>query len=163
MSTCIMLSPAAINCHRDGMAAVANPGISRQECRQARRRRPRARRPVATARIIDEFARKEGMATTGGRLRLGMIGGGRGSQIGDRHRLAAGALDIDPARGRDFALELGIPPERAYADWRAMVEGELARPDPVDLVTIATPNSTHHPIAKAFLEAGIAVLCEKPL
>ena len=113
------------------------------------------------------------MATTGGRLRLGMIGGGKGSQIGDSHRLAArlddryvlaaGALDIDPARGRDFALELGIAPERAYADWRAMVEGERARPDPVDLVTIATPNSTHHPIAKAFLGAGIAVLCEKPL
>ena len=64
------------------------------------------------------------MATTGGgRLRLGMIGGGRGSQIGDSHRLAArldgrfdlvaGALDIDAARGRTFAAELGIAPERA--------------------------------------------------
>src|SRR5882724_9398173 len=163
MSTCIMLSPG----------------------RQRRRRRKRhgdrcksrdfpagmpahpvpppagAGRDIAPSAHHKRFRKAGGMATMGGRLRLGMIGGGRGSQIGDSHRLAArldyrytlaaGALDIDPARGRDFALELGIAPERAYADWRAMVEGERARPDPVELVTIATPNASHHPIAKACL------------
>ena len=107
------------------------------------------------------------------RLNWGMIGGGEGSQIGPAHRisaamdglytLAAGALDADPAKGRDFAQRLGVAPERAYGDWREMLAGERGRPDRVDLVTVATPNSTHYQIAKAFLEAGIAVLCEKPM
>ena len=107
------------------------------------------------------------------RLNWGMIGGGDGSQIGPAHRisaaldglytLAAGALDADPAKGRDFAQRLGIEPRRAYGDWREMLEGERSRPDRVDLVTVATPNSTHYAITKAFLEAGFNVLCEKPM
>ena len=107
------------------------------------------------------------------RLNWGMIGGGEGSQIGPAHRisaamdglytLAAGALDAYPARGRDFAQRLGVATDRAYGDWREMLAGERGRPDRVDLVTVATPNSTHYQIAKAFLEAGIAVLCEKPM
>ena len=107
------------------------------------------------------------------RLNWGMIGGGKGSQIGPAHRIAAGldglfsfaagALDHDPAAGRAFGRALGLAPERAYGDWREMLAGELARPDRVDLVTIATPNSTHHAIAKAFLSAGFHVLCEKPM
>lgn len=107
------------------------------------------------------------------RLNWGMIGGGKGSQIGPAHRIAAGldglytftagALDADPAAGRAFAQELGIAPDRAYGDWKEMLAGEKGRPDCIDLVTIATPNSTHYEIAKAFLEAGIHVLCEKPL
>lgn len=107
------------------------------------------------------------------RLRWGLIGGGEGSQIGPAHRIAAGmdglyeltaaALDADPARGRDFAVRLGVAPDRAYGDWREMLAGEMARPDRLDLVTVATPNNTHHAIAKAFLEAGFHVLCEKPL
>jgi predicted dehydrogenase len=107
------------------------------------------------------------------KLNWGMIGGGEGSQIGPAHRisaamdglyvLAAGALDADPARGRDFAQRLGVAPDRAYGDWREMLAGERGRPDRVDLVTVATPNSTHYQITKAFLEAGIAVLCEKPM
>ena len=107
------------------------------------------------------------------RLNWGMIGGGKGSQIGPAHRIAAGldglfsfaagALDHDPAAGRAFGRALGLAPERAYGDWREMLAGELARPDRVDLVTIATPNSTHHAIAKAFLTAGFHVLCEKPM
>ena len=68
-----------------------------------------------------------------------------------------------PADGRDFAQRLGVAPDRAYGDWREMLAGERGRPDRVDLVTVATPNSTHYEIAKAFLEAGIAVLCEKPM
>ena len=107
------------------------------------------------------------------RLNWGMIGGGKGSQIGPAHRIAAGldglfsfaagALDHDPAAGRAFGRALGLAPERAYGDWREMLAGELARPDRVDLVTIATPNSTHHAIAKAFLTAGFHVLCDKPM
>lgn len=107
------------------------------------------------------------------RLNWGMIGGGKGSQIGPAHRiaagldghftLAAGALDADAAAGRDFAVSLGVDPARAYGTWQEMLEGERNRPDRIDLVTVATPNSTHHAIAKAFLEAGINVLCEKPM
>ena len=107
------------------------------------------------------------------RLNWGMIGGGEGSQIGPAHRLAAGldglftfaagALDHNPAAGRDFGQRLGLAPDRAYGDWREMLEGERNRPDRVDLVTVATPNATHYEISKAFLEAGINVLCEKPM
>lgn len=107
------------------------------------------------------------------RLNWGMIGGGEASQIGPVHRMsstldgtyamAAGALDIDPARGKDFARRLGIAPERAYGDWREMLAGEKDRADRLDLVTVATPNSTHYEITRAFLEAGINVLCEKPM
>ena len=102
-----------------------------------------------------------------------MIGGGEGSQIGPVHRISAaldglftmtaGALDVDPAKGRDFARRLGIPPDRAYGDWREMLAGERDRADRIDLVTVATPNATHYEITKAFLEAGINVLCEKPM
>lgn len=107
------------------------------------------------------------------RLNWGMIGGGEGSQIGPAHRmssaldglytLAAGALDADPARGKAYAMRLGIAPDRAYGDWREMLAGEKNRTDRIDLVTVATPNATHYEITKAFLEAGINVLCEKPM
>ena len=107
------------------------------------------------------------------RLNWGMIGGGEGSQIGPAHRLAAGldalftftagALDHNPAAGRDFGQRLGLAADRAYGDWREMLAGEKGRADRIDLVTVATPNSTHYEISKAFLEAGIHVLCEKPL
>ena len=107
------------------------------------------------------------------RLQWGMIGGGEGSQIGPAHRISAaldglysmsaGALDADPQRGRAFARRLGVAPDRAYGDWREMLAGERDRPDRIDLVTVATPNATHFQIAKAFVEAGFAVLCEKPM
>ena len=107
------------------------------------------------------------------RLNWGMIGGGEGSQIGPAHRIsstidglytmAAGALDADPAKGRDFARRLGLDPARCYGDWQEMLAGEKDRKDRIDLVTVATPNATHHAITKAFLEAGINVLCEKPM
>ena len=103
----------------------------------------------------------------------GLIGGGEGSQIGAAHRIAArcdnafqmaaGALDVDAAKAREYALRLGIPKDRAYGDWREMLEGEKARADRIDLVTVATPNSSHFEITKAFLLAGFDVLCEKPL
>lgn len=107
------------------------------------------------------------------RLNWGMIGGGEGSQIGPAHRISAAvdglytmsaaALDVDPVKGRAFAQRLGVAQDRAYGDWREMLAGESRRSDRVDLVTVATPNSTHYEIAKAFLEAGFNVLCEKPM
>jgi len=107
------------------------------------------------------------------KLNWGLIGGGKGSQIGPAHRLGAaidgefafvaGALDHDPQAGRAFARELGIAADRAYGDWREMLAAERARPDRVDLVTVATPNATHFEIARAFLQAGFHVLCEKPM
>jgi len=110
------------------------------------------------------------------RLNWGLVGGGEGSQIGDAHRVAsamdrkfrlvAGALDIDPERGHEFAIRCGIDAPRAYGDWREMLAAESARRAPaerLDLVTVATPNSTHYEISKALLEAGFNVLCEKPL
>ena len=108
-------------------------------------------------------------------MRWGLIGGGRGSQIGEAHRIAArldglfifsaGALDVDAAAGRAFGRELGLAGDRSYGDWREMLKAESARPkaEHLDLVTVATPNATHYEITKAFLEAGFNVLCEKPL
>jgi predicted dehydrogenase len=106
-------------------------------------------------------------------MNWGLIGGGEGSQIGATHRiaagldgefqLAAGALDIDATRAREYALRLGIAKDRAYGDWREMLEAERSRADRVALVTVATPNSSHFEITRAFLQAGFHVLCEKPL
>jgi predicted dehydrogenase len=106
-------------------------------------------------------------------LRLGMVGGGEGAYIGNIHRIAsrldgsfqlvAGAFDIDPKRGQAFAAAQGIDTRRAYGDYRAMIEGERGRPDRIEAVAICTPNHTHFPIAKAFLEAEFDVICEKPL
>jgi predicted dehydrogenase len=107
------------------------------------------------------------------RLTWGMIGGGEGSQIGPVHRIAsaldarfdfkAAALDADPSKGRDYAERLGLSAGRAYGDWKEMLAAEKNRPDKLDLVTVATPNATHYTITRAFLEAGINVLCEKPM
>lgn len=106
-------------------------------------------------------------------LRLGMVGGGEGAYIGNIHRIAArldgafqlvaGAFDVDAARGHRFAATQGIDPGRSYDDYRAMIAAESARDDRIEVVAICTPNHTHFPIAKAFLEAGYDVICEKPL
>jgi len=103
----------------------------------------------------------------------GMVGGGEGSQIGPAHRLgsgldglfefSAGALDHRPEEGRRYGQTLGLAADRSYGGWQEMLEGELKREDRVDLVTVATPNSTHFEITKAFLESGFNVLCEKPM
>ena len=108
-----------------------------------------------------------------GKLNWGIIGGGEGSQIGPAHRLGAGldgdfafvagALDHRPEAGRDYGRRLGLAADRAYGDWREMLEGERGRADRIDLVTVATPNATHFEITKAYLEAGFHVLCEKPM
>ena len=109
----------------------------------------------------------------GRRIRLGMIGGGEGAYIGGIHRFAsrldneyelvAGAFDVNAERGHAFAAQNHIAADRSYNDYTAMVAAESAREDGVDVVAICTPNFTHFPIARAFLEAGIDVICEKPL
>ena len=107
------------------------------------------------------------------RLRLGMVGGGRGAFIGNVHRIAArldgqydlvaGALASDPERARASALDLGIAPDRAYDDFAAMARAEASRPDRIDVVSIVAPNHVHHAAARAFLDAGFHVICDKPL
>lgn len=106
-------------------------------------------------------------------LRWGMVGGGGTSQIGYIHRAAAtrdatftlmaGALDIDPARGRDFGVRLGIDAARCYPDYQTMFREEKLRADGIEAVSVATPNNTHYAICKAALEAGLHIVCEKPL
>jgi predicted dehydrogenase len=107
------------------------------------------------------------------RIRLGMVGGGQGAFIGGVHRMAArlddrselvaGALSSDAARAAASAAELHIAPERSYADYRDMARKEAARADRIDVVAIVTPNHLHGRIATAFLDAGIDVICDKPL
>jgi len=105
------------------------------------------------------------------KIRLGMVGGGQGAFIGAVHRIAArlddrfelvaGALSSDPARAAASAAELGLA--RSYADFAEMARAEAARPDGIQAVSIVTPNHLHLPVARAFLAAGIHVICDKPL
>ena len=108
------------------------------------------------------------------KLHVGMVGGGGpGNFFGGPHRrailmdnaaeLTAGALRSDPPGSLESAKELFFT--RGYPDYQTMLREEAARPagERIDYVTIVTPNDSHHPIAKAAMEAGIAVLCEKPL
>jgi len=105
------------------------------------------------------------------RLRLGMVGGGPGAFIGavhraaarldDRYELVAAALSSDPVKSTKAAEELFIP--RSYGSYEEMAKAEGAREDGIDAVAIVTPNHLHFPIAKAFLEAGIHIICDKPM
>ena len=106
-------------------------------------------------------------------LRLGMVGGGQGAFIGGVHRFAArldgkwtlvaGALSSDPERVAASAADLGIAPDRAYANYEEMAKSEAARTDGINAVAIVTPNHMHAGPAIAFLNAGIHVICDKPL
>lgn len=107
-------------------------------------------------------------------LRWGMVGGGRLGQVGYKHRigalrdntafqLVAGAFDIDPARGKDFGVNIGVSEERCYPNYETMFAEEAKRKDGLEVVSIATPNGTHYEICKAALHAGLHVICEKPL
>ncbi len=111
--------------------------------------------------------------TSGNKIRLGMVGGGQGAFIGAVHRIAAridgeyelvaGALSSNPERSLASAVELGIDPSRSYATFAEMAKAEAKRPDGIEVVAIVTPNHVHFAAAKAFLEAGIHVICDKPL
>ena len=108
-----------------------------------------------------------------GRIRLGMVGGGQGAFIGAVHRLAArmddhyefvaGALSADPKKAQDSGAELGLAADRIYSDYAEMAKVESARADGIEAVSIVTPNHLHVPVAKAFIAAGIHVICDKPL
>jgi len=106
------------------------------------------------------------------KLRMGMAGGGPGSFIGPVHRIAAeldsrielvaGAFSLSPEKSRAAGASYRIDPGRAYASYEEMIAKEKQRPDGIDFVAITTPNSTHLPIAKTALEAGIPVMSDKP-
>ncbi len=107
------------------------------------------------------------------RLRLGMVGGGDGAFIGAVHRIAArlddcyeivaGALSSDAERALRSGAAIRLDPARSYSDYREMARLESQRPDGIDVVAIVTPNHLHAPVARSFLEAGIHVICDKPL
>jgi predicted dehydrogenase len=109
----------------------------------------------------------------GRRLRLGVVGGGPGSFIGEIHRAAArlddryevvaGVLSRDAERSRAAAVAIGIAAQRTYPGWQALLEGEAAREDGIDVVAIMTPNDSHRDIAVAAMERGLDVICDKPL
>ena len=107
------------------------------------------------------------------KLRLGMVGGGQGAFIGAVHRIAArldgryelvaGALASTPEKAKASGEELGLDPARCYGDFAEMAKREARRKDGIDAVAIVTPNHVHFPAAKAFLERGIHVICDKPM
>ena len=104
------------------------------------------------------------------RLRYAMVGGGKGSFIGPVHRAAirmdnladivAGCFTRDTAMNIATALENGVERERVYTEWQSLIEAEKGR---IDFLSICTPNDSHYPIAKAALQAGMHIMCEKPL
>lgn len=109
------------------------------------------------------------------RLRYAMVGGGQGAFIGGVHRhamaldgqfeLVAGAFSADAQRARASGQALGLPDDRVHGNWRELLADELRRPGHkrVDLVVIVAPNDVHYPVARAFVEAGFHVVCDKPL
>ena len=109
----------------------------------------------------------------GRRIRLGMVGGGEGALIGAVHRIAArlddqyelvaGALSASADKARRSGAAIGLDPARTYDDYATMAKAEAARPDGIEAVAIVTPNHLHAPAARAFLDAGIHVISDKPL
>ncbi len=109
------------------------------------------------------------------KLKMGMVGGGRDAFIGAVHRKAAlmdgkiefiaGALSSDPEKAKASARDLLISEDRSYGTWQEMVDKEsnLPESDRIDFVSIVTPNFMHFPIAKAFAEIGINIICDKPM
>ena len=109
------------------------------------------------------------------KLRYAMVGGGRGAFVGAIHRhamaldgqyeLVAGALSATPDKARASGADLGLADDRNHGDWRQLLDDELKRPpgERIDLVAIVTPNHAHYDVARAFVDAGFHVVCDKPL
>ena len=107
------------------------------------------------------------------KLTYGMVGGGPGSFIGDAHRKAinidgkatmvAGCFSRSIDKCRETGAQLGVAEDRCYVSFEQMAKAEAERPDGIDFVVVVTPNVSHYPVCKAFLEAGIHVSCDKPL
>src|SRR5262245_60250287 len=106
-------------------------------------------------------------------LRLGIIGGGPGSWIGRMHRTAAemdgwfrvtaGVVSGDASKARAAGVAVGLDPERSYSDVAQMLSAERERADRIDAVAIMTPNDTHYAYSVAVLDAGLDVVCDKPV
>jgi predicted dehydrogenase len=106
-------------------------------------------------------------------LNYGMVGGGPGAFIGDVHRkairidslakLTAGCFSRDAEKSKKFGFELGIDEDRLYSSFEEMAKSESAKKDGISFVVCVTPNVSHYPVCKAFLEQGINVVCDKPL
>ncbi|KPJ86984.1 MAG: oxidoreductase [Spirochaetes bacterium DG_61] len=111
----------------------------------------------------------------GRKLKYGMVGGGPGAFIGAVHRIAAeldggmeivaGAFSSTPEKSRQQGKELRLDPDRVYGSYEEMAEKEskLHLGERIDFVSIVTPNNVHYPVAKVFIEAGIHVVCDKPM
>jgi predicted dehydrogenase len=107
------------------------------------------------------------------RIRLGMVGGGEGAFIGavhriaarldDRYELVAGALSASSDKAMRSAAAIGLRSDRSYPDFQTMARTEATRSDGIEAVAIVTPNHLHAPVAEAFLEAGVHIICDKPL
>ena len=109
------------------------------------------------------------------KLRMGMVGGGRGAFIGAVHRMAAnldgkielvaGCFSSDPEKSKLSGEDFFLDPLRVYSSYSEMATAEAALPlgERIDFVTIVARNDLHYPVAKAFLEAGIHIVCEKPM
>ncbi|MEM9481028.1 MAG: Gfo/Idh/MocA family oxidoreductase [Verrucomicrobiota bacterium] len=107
------------------------------------------------------------------KLRMGMVGGGRGAFIGAVHRMAAnldgkielvaGAFSSDPEKSRLSGEDFFLDPDRVYGSYQEMAEKEAAREDKIDFVSIVVQNHLHFDVAKTFLEAGINVISDKPM
>lgn len=109
------------------------------------------------------------------KLRMALVGGGSGAFIGrvhataavldNRAALVAGALSSNPERAKASAADYDIPQDRAYGSYQEMLEKEKALPEDqrIDFVSVATPNHMHFPVAKAALQAGFNVMCDKPM
>jgi len=109
------------------------------------------------------------------KLRMGMVGGGRGAFIGAVHRraalmdggveLVAGALSSTREKAIASGKDLYLPEDRIYGSWQEMLEAEAAKPESerLDFISVVTPNHVHYPVAKAFVEAGFNVACDKPM
>lgn len=106
-------------------------------------------------------------------MQYGMVGGGPDGNIGSAHRkalklsgaarLTAGCFSRHEDKNHQMAMQLGVAPDRCYTSYAEMARVEARRPDGIRFVVVVTPNSSHYAICKCFLEAGIAVACDKPL
>ncbi len=119
------------------------------------------------------------METTNGslnrKLRMGLVGGGQGAFIGrvhataavidNRAALVAGALSSNPEKAKASAPSYDIKEDRAYGSYEELIQTESSLPENqrIDFISVATPNHTHFPIAKAAVEAGFNVVCDKPM
>lgn len=117
------------------------------------------------------------METTNGslnrKLRMGLVGGGLGSFIGrvhvtaavldNRASLVAGAFSSNPEKSKASAPGYDVADERAYGSFEEMIAAEKDREDGIDFISVTTPNHVHFPVAKAAVEAGLNVICDKPM